>query len=120
MLTTIPYKPKKPLTFLRIINCRIATIARKVGLIKHELDRLRNEKKLLLIDSVKIQKANFESKVKKIPQGHSSKSRHKNYFNKGHSVKSKNLLTPEDMIAAMTPADRQAMVALLTKQQQGV
>jgi len=109
MLHSIPY-PNPTYTFLQIIHGRIASIVKDISLIKQTLIVKREEKKSLTLISLKIQRANFKSKVKKIPAGHSSKT--KKVFN----PKSKTVLSPEDMIAAMTPADRLNMVQMLTKQ----
>ena len=109
---TIPYTAPR-LTFLQIINSQITYLNKDITSIKQSLVTKRLCRKFLTLQSLKIQRRNF--KVKKIPMGVSSKTKVK--FNP--KSKSKITVTPEDMIAAMTPADRLAMVQMLTKQQGG-
>ena len=110
-LHSIPYSTP-PIPFLTIVNTRIVSLSKEISLIMHNLELKRLEKKKLSLASLRIQKMNFESKVKKIPMGVSSKS--KRTFNNTPKTK---VISPEDMIAAMTPADRLEMVRLLKYQQ---
>ena len=111
---SVPCTPK-PIPFLKIINNRIVSISRSIGILKFELEKKHKDKKSLLKTSLNLQKCKFiaEGRVSVIPRGRSSKSptRISTTVESGHIKKS--TLSPENMIAAMSREDRLALISAI-------
>ena len=111
---SVPCTPK-PIPFLKIINNRIVSISRSIGILKFELEKKHKDKKSLLKTSLNLQKCKFiaEGRVSVIPRGHSSKSPQKIIDKIKSDKNSKKLRSPENMIAAMSKEDRLALISAI-------